>query len=76
MNQVTILFHKNGLGSCFYTEAIPLATLGRLRIHRVTSINWNPKRQTWEVRNKKGKLLHDATSREACIEWEKVKFNT
>lgn len=76
MNRILITFSPNGAGHCFYTDAIDLRSLGLLTVERITSIDWNSDKQRWEVRNTKNVLLFHAPSREECIQWEHVQFNS
>ncbi len=58
-----------------YTEAIELHALGRLRMRRATSIEFDEDAQLWRVLQPDGRELHAARSREDCLRWERAFFN-
>jgi hypothetical protein len=58
-----ITFAANGTAQCLWTEALPLHELGRLKITRAAS-------QQWEVKDRKRKIRFFARSRSACLKWE------
>jgi hypothetical protein len=67
----TITFTSDGNGHCLYTEAILLGSIGTLEIQRATNIEFNDKKQCWEVRSAKNNgILYQNASREICIAWE------
>lgn len=75
-NLVAVLcFRADGIGRCLYTEAIDLACLGRLRIERATTIEYDNTDQTWRVRDMNGTDLYSSKSREDCLRWESEYFN-
>jgi hypothetical protein len=47
-----------------------LHELGRLKITRASTIEFNNSTQHWEVIDRKGKVRFIARSRSACLEWE------
>jgi hypothetical protein len=57
-----------------YTELLDLTRLGRLTLRRVSRIEFNHRRQRWQVLNRRGKRLHSALSRQACLDWEQAHF--
>lgn len=59
-----------GLGLCLYSEAIDLASLGRLDIRRASTIEFNNQTQRWEVKDLRGQVLFFARSRQDCLLWE------
>jgi len=73
MNVLT--FNPTGIVTGLYTEAIPLAALGALKIERLTSIEFHDPTQQWEVRDRTGTLLFSDPSREQCLQWEHRHFN-
>lgn len=75
MKTIRILFDQSGLGRCFYTEAIDLASLGTLLVERVSTIEWAADVQLWQVRNNEGLLLFSDPSRSHCVTWEEDHFS-
>jgi hypothetical protein len=75
MNTPVITFDPAGNGRCLFTEAIDLASLGRLEILRVSTIEFNNAVEFWEVKNTGGALLFSSPSRQACLDWEHQHFN-
>ena len=75
MTSFTLTFDSSGTGRGLYTEAIDLAAIGALEIHRATTIEFNNARQGWEVRDNGGGILFANPSRSACLEWEHERFN-
>jgi hypothetical protein len=75
MNTIAISFKTDGTAHCLWTEALNLRELGKLEIHRATSIEFNNATQLWEVRDSENQLLHSDPSRNACLEWEHQYFN-
>lgn len=75
MSRIVFFFDPTGTGRCFYTEAIPLQTLGRLHIRRATAVEFNPRSQQWEVADAQGSILFQSPSRQACLDWEQDQFN-
>ena len=67
-----ITFDSAGVGRGLYTDAIPLGSIGRLKCRRVSRIDWNERRQTWEVRPARGRrVMYSHASRAACVDWER-----
>jgi len=73
MNVLTIA--PGGIVTGLYTETIPLAEIGALKISRLTDIEFNDSTQQWEVRDRAGALLFSHASREQCLRWEHEHFN-
>ncbi len=69
---MTLTFHPDGTARCLYTDAIPLATLGTLRVRRASWIDFNEHTQQWEVRFSpmSDKPVFTHASREECLRWE------
>jgi hypothetical protein len=63
------------VGTCFFTEAIPLNKIGNLEITRASNIEFNENSQAWEVRNLENQVLYSDRSRQSCLEWEQQNFN-
>lgn len=75
MKTIILTFKPHGTGRCLYTDAIPLHSLGRLRIRRFTRIEFNETTQQWEVHDLNNQVLHMSDSRAACLDWEQDHFN-
>jgi len=71
-NQAKISFGPDGTARCLWTEAVPLHELGRLEIHRASSIEFRDAAQLWQVMDLKGRVRFFAKSRSACLEWEQT----
>ena len=69
-------FHADGRGSGLYTEAIDLQTIGTLQMDRASRIESNGSTQKWEVTDLNGIRLFTHPSRQHCLEWERVFFQT
>lgn len=70
MNGLVLTFDPAGQGHCLYSEAIDLASLGRLEIRRASTIEFNNQTQRWEVKDLRGQVLFFARSRQDCLLWE------
>ena len=76
MNPETVLtFNPDGTAQGLYTEAIPLHALGRLRIRRATTIEFDDASQCWVVRDLVDGHLFHHPSRQQCLEWERDFIN-
>ena len=75
MTTVNLSFDESGIGTCFFTEAIALQTIGTLEITRASNIEFNDISQAWEVRNLENQVLYSDHSRQSCLEWEQTNFN-
>ena len=71
---VTLLVRPAGKIQGLYTELLDLTRLGRLTLRRISRIEFNHRRQRWQVLNPHGKRLHSAASRQACLDWEQAHF--
>lgn len=72
MKEVAILtFTTDGTGHGLYTDAIPLAEIGRLSVRRVSRIDYEESTQVWAVRPVHGRtVLYRHASRAECVAWE------
>ena len=75
MYEATLVFTPDGLGHGLYTEAIDLNKLGRLRIERATTIEFDNRKQVWQVRDVSGTVIFSSPSRTECLEWEHQVFS-
>ena len=69
-------FHADGRGSGLYTEAIDLQVIGSLQVNRASRIEFNASTQQWEVSDLNGIRLFTHSSRQRCLDWERVFFQT
>lgn len=72
---IVLTFDEQGIGHGLYTEAIPLQSIGTLQLARASTIEFNPTRQLWEVRDTANQLLYADPSRTLCLQWEIEHFN-
>lgn len=72
MNVLT--FTPAGIVTGLYSEVIDLTCLGKMQIRRATTIEFNNDHQVWQVKVH-NKILHQASSRQACLDWEQQYFN-
>ena len=70
MNAV-ISFSEDGTAKCLWTDAIPLAALGAMKIKRASTIEWSDKAQKWQVKFEGSEeVVYEHDSRSECIKWE------
>ncbi len=72
---IVLTFDEQGIGHGLYTELIPLQSIGTLQLERASTIEFNPTRQLWEVRDTANQLLYADPSRTLCLQWEIEHFN-
>ena len=72
-----ITFGSDGTARCLWTEAVPLHELGRLDIHRASTVEFDDVKQQWEVRlaSNAGAVAFSHPSRETCLNWERETIN-
>jgi hypothetical protein len=70
----TLVFLPNGVCQGLYTEAIDLSQLGRLRVERASSIEFDNDKQAWWVRLPRLGRVYCSPSRENCLRWEEQYF--
>jgi hypothetical protein len=75
MNTHIISFKNDGSAHCLWTEALPLHEIGKLKITRASTIEFNNTNQRWEVKDGKKKIRFFAKSRALCLAWEHQQFN-
>ena len=75
MKATVLTFKPDGMVVGIYTEAIPLAAIGTLKINRLTEIEFNGSAQEWETRDRIGTVLFSNPSRQSCLDWEHQEFN-
>ncbi len=69
MNLV-LSFAPDGTGRCLYSELIDLNTIGELQVRRASQIEFNNRKQRWEVQNLNGRVLFFSRRRAVCLAWE------
>jgi hypothetical protein len=74
--QHVLNFHPSGTVWGLYTEVFDLRVLGPLRIFRATHIQFNQRKQVWEVKDRTRNVLFAHSSRQACLNWELERLNT
>jgi hypothetical protein len=72
--RVTLLVKPTGRVQGLYTEALDLAKLGRLTLRRISRIEFNHRRQRWQVLTPRGRRLFTSASRQRCLDWEQAHF--
>ena len=75
MKAHALVFTPDGNVRCLWTDAIPLGELGRLEVHRASTIEFNNEQQVWEAKVQ-GSLLFSHSSRAECLAWEHQHFNS
>ncbi|KKN91236.1 hypothetical protein LCGC14_0221040 [marine sediment metagenome] len=61
---------------CLYTDEIDLFAIGRVvGVRKASNVEFNEKKQVWEVLSLEGKVLHESCSRVAAIDWEIKAFS-
>ena len=74
MNTLVLTVQNNGEAGCLYSELIDLSSIGLLEVSRASVIEFNQKKQKWEVQVK-GKVRFAHSSRAVCQAWEVQHFN-
>jgi hypothetical protein len=77
MNTHMISFPSDGTARCLWTEVLPLHELGRLEIHRASTVEFNVAEQKWELRlaSNADVVVFSDSSRETCLNWERRILN-
>ena len=73
--ETVLTFNPDGTAQGLYTETIPLHALGRLRIQRASTIEFDDSIQKWVVRSPENAELYQSPSRQQCLDWERDFFN-
>jgi hypothetical protein len=69
----TLLFDSDGSIRCLHTDLIPLQSLGHLTVRRASTVEFDEKRQVWQVLREIEPVLiveFESPSREACLQFE------
>jgi hypothetical protein len=75
MAEISITIAPDGTVQCLWTEALPLRELGRLKLQRACSIEFDNPAQTWRVFDRRGRCVYCSPSRETCLAWERQYLN-
>ena len=75
MSTASLEFLPNGTCQGLYTEAIDLAVLGKLKVNRLSYVEFNSFFQKWFVMNQRKKIVFVSQSRAACLEWEQQHYD-
>lgn len=76
MNETAqLMFKPDGICVGLYTEMIDLSRIGRMKIVRATSIEFDNDKQVWRVKDMEGFPLFAASSRQKCLNWEQQYLN-
>jgi hypothetical protein len=75
MAEISITIAPDGTVECLWTEAVPLWELGRLKLQRACSIEFDNPAQAWRVFDPNGHCLYCSPSREICLAWERQYLN-
>lgn len=65
-----LTFDPSGQGRCLYSELFDLARVGPLQVRRASNIEFNHRKQLWEVKNLKGRVRFFSRHRTTCLAWE------
>jgi hypothetical protein len=74
--RATLLVRPDGTCEGLYTEAIDLGAIGRMRVRRASTIEFDHAAQAWWVRLPRLGRLYCSPSRETCLRWERQYFET
>jgi hypothetical protein len=67
-----ITFGPDGTGRCLHHDAIRLQSLGRLACRRASRVEFNARRQAWEVTSAAtAAVVYRSPSRQRCLDWER-----
>ena len=73
---ITLIVTPDGTVEGLYSEVIDLAALGRLRITRASSIEFDNPAQVWRVFDPQGHGVYSSPSRQECLRWEEAHLLT
>lgn len=75
---INIVFEIDEKGNLhgIYTEEIDLFSIGRVTdVKKASNVEFNERKQVWEVLSLCGEVLYTNPSREVAIEWEITEFS-
>jgi len=68
----SIVFTLDGSGHCLYDEVIDLKQLGSLSMQRASHVEFNERKQLWEVLSPdRQQVYFQSRSRQQCLDWER-----
>ena len=67
---ITLIVTADGMVKGLFTEAIDLAAIGRLRIERASTVEFDNPAQVWRVFDRRGRGRFASPSRQECLRWE------
>ncbi len=70
MDELVLLFHKDGTAKCLYNEELELNQFGRLYTYRASTIEMNNNTCEWEVTLEDGTFVGSWESRQVAIQQE------
>ena len=72
---IKLIIGPDGCICAPYRDGIDLTTLGHVTVKRLSRIEFNNKKQVWEVRRAVGEqVLFKHKNRAACLRWEERNF--
>lgn len=75
MSQLAIVFNVDGSARALHSDMIPLGEIGRLKIERASTIEFNEDSQLWEVKLPGGEVVFTDASRQECLDWEHLNLS-
>jgi len=76
MKSIVVSFAETGEGKCLWSESFDIHSLGELRIHRASKIEYNSDDQEWSVYvGSEQTPRYSNQSRQNCIDWEHGYYN-
>jgi hypothetical protein len=66
---VNISFYPDGTARCLHSDLIPLQSIGRLKVRRASTVEFNARAQEWEVKAR-GKIWFHSSNRQRCLDYE------
>jgi hypothetical protein len=61
---------QDGNVKCLYTESLDLTEIGKLKVERASTVEFDNGKQLWVVRLPDGTEVYRNKSRAACLGWE------
>jgi hypothetical protein len=71
MQKIYVKVAPNGDVTAIHNDILRLDTLGKLKVSRLSTVEFNNETQNWEVRDAETQnLLHTNKRRDKALEWE------
>lgn len=67
---LTLFIHPGGTVEAVYHDEILKMGLGRAKMQRATSVEFNTRRQLWEAKLPSGRVLVEHKNRKQCLKLE------